>query len=149
MIGDAFVPATSHVMFCSVVPWITCGTDCDVTRNGPASGATVTLVWANPMPPPPILPSRAVRRNVIVRSRRKPTQSAVGSHSEKHSRVGTGTVPVAGAVRAPARGSAFVLSARICPMSGNTRVGLLVARFRPGELYFSESSSGMSAPTAS
>ena len=32
-------------------------------------------------------------------------------------------------------------------MSGNTRVGLSSTRFRPGEWYFSESASGMSAPT--
>ena len=33
-------------------------------------------------------------------------------------------------------------------MSGNTRVGLLVARFSPGEWYFSESASAMSVAGA-
>ena len=74
-----------------------------------------------------------------MRSLRKPTQSVVGSNSEKHSRVATGSGAGAGGGVGHGPVAALVLSARICPMSGNTRVGLLVARFRPGEWYFSVS----------
>ena len=119
-----------------------------MTRNGPASGATVTLVEAKPMPPPPGLVSRAVRRKFSVRSPRKPTQSFVGRNSEKHSRVVTGTAVGAagGAGQQPV--AALVLLARIWSMSGNTRVGLPSTAFSPGEWYFRVSTELMSTPVA-
>src|SRR5215213_9467559 len=137
--GETSVPATSQVIVCATVPKRTCGTACEVTRNGPASGATVTLVEANPIAPPPGLLSRAVRRKFSVRSPSKPTQSLVGSHSEKHSRVTAGSAvgAVGGVGHVPV--AALVLLARIWSMSGKTRVGLLLTAFSPGELYFSVS----------
>src|SRR3954469_14170757 len=105
----------------------------EVTRNGPAKGASVRLVSAWPTPPPPSLASRAVRRKFSVRSPRTPTQSAVGRNSEKQSTVAGGTTAGdAGAVgQAPV--AAFVFPARIWAMSGKTRVGLALAMFSPGE----------------
>src|SRR4051794_22412295 len=127
---------------------------CDVTWNGPASGAIVTLVCAKPMPPPDARPSRAVIRNVIERSSRNPRQSPVGSHSEKHSRISFGIIcedePVAaGTVYSQRPVLALVLLARTWSMSGNVRVGFVPARFRPGELYFSVSSGETSEVTPS
>ena len=83
-----------------------------------------------------------------MRSERKPIQSVVGRNSAKHSRVGTGTTVGAGGASGQVPVAALVLLARICSMSGNTRVGFVVTAFRPGELYFSESASGMSTPVA-
>ena len=65
---------------------------------------------------------------------------AVGRNSAKHSLTGTGTGGAIGPVgHVPV--SAFVLLSRICWRSGNTRVGLVVRWFSPGELYSSVSDS--------
>ena len=88
------------------------------------------------MPPPVATWSRAVSRKFsddrcgVAAS----AEYGVGRYSEKHSRAGTcrqlplsprvGQKPVA----------ALVLLARICAMSGNVRLGLVVARFSPAEL---------------
>src|SRR4051794_28201136 len=139
LIGETSVPATSQVIVCATAPKSTCETACDGTRNGPASGATVTLVDATPIAPPPGLLSRAVSRKFSVRSPSKPTQSLVGRNSEKHSRVVTGSAVGAGGGAGQSPVAALVLSARICSMSGNTRVGLSETAFSPGEWYLSVS----------
>ena len=83
--GARLVPATSHVTVWAEPPVTAPGAPCDVTRNGPAVGASTSLVSAEPRPPAPGLPSRAVSRKFSVRSARNPTQSAVGRNSEKQS----------------------------------------------------------------
>ena len=94
-------------------------------------------------------------RNVIALSSRKPRHSLVGRNSEKHSRMSRATScedpPVAGGIGPTSQRPvfAFVLPARIWSMSGNVRVGLVPARFRPGELYSSVSVGETSAVTPS
>jgi hypothetical protein len=54
----------------------------EVSRNGPAPGATVSATSALSSPPKPGWLSRAVRRKCSVRDASMPTQAAVGSSSE-------------------------------------------------------------------
>ena len=85
-IGATFVPATSQVTVCVEPPVTGADVDCEVTRNGPASGSITSLVSAEPTPPAPGFPSRAVSLKFSVRSFRNPTQAFVGRNSEKQSR---------------------------------------------------------------
>ena len=80
--GATSVPATSHVTVWAEPPSRTAAAPCEVTRNGPASGASTTATSPLPMPPPPSRPSRAVSLKCRVRSPAMPTQSRVGRNSE-------------------------------------------------------------------
>ena len=61
------MPATSQATVCTSPPvHVTAVFGC-VTKNGPASAVTLTVVDARSTPPPPLRLSSAVRRKVIVR----------------------------------------------------------------------------------
>ena len=132
-IGATFVPATSHVTVCVEPPATGADVACEVTRNGPASGSITSLVSAEPMPPAPGFPSRAVSLKFSVRSFRNPTQAFVGRNSEKQSRTSGGTAVGGAGAAGQVPVTAFVLLARICARSGNTRVGSVVTALRPGD----------------
>ncbi len=146
-IGATFVPATSQVTVCAEPPVSGADVDCEVTRNGPASGSITSRVSADPTPPAPGFPSRAVSLKFSVRSFRNPTHAFVGRNSEKQSRTRGGSAVGGAGPGGHVPVTAFVLLARICARSGNTRVGSVVTAFRPGDGVRSVPSGVTSAAT--
>ena len=62
LVGGTSVFALSHVTVCVEPPPYVTGVFGEVTRNGPAFGASVRVTSPNVLPPPPTCRSRAVMR---------------------------------------------------------------------------------------
>ena len=75
--GGALVPATDQVTVSGVPASTVLALACDVTRNGPAVGVSVSVVSSCATPPAAGWPSRAVRRKCSA-----PAYAAAGRNSE-------------------------------------------------------------------